>query len=367
MAVRLAARMDAGAPLTPADLRRVEVQDVTWSELGNPALDTLAPAHAEVVAVHEAGHAIVRQAAGASRPVLVTIVPSGRALGRTFFAEDERPILQRRDLIAMAAAALGGRAAEEEVYGAPSAGAIGDLGMAERILLHALKAGISEEASAQALSEYVLSGASGSDPRTMSGQARKEVAEMLAEAWAVAREAVRVHRASLDALTAALLAHRVVEGAALARLLPPAPAVGGRGEASGQPTGWSAGFCRGVRLGRRAASPSPRGGPHVLPAPRRLRGSRGRLRRALVALPRRAASSARPVHPAPRPRRRLRGRAVVGRPLGGGQVGGGHAPHGPGPGGAHDRGLGPGRGAGGRRLRAGRPGPVCGRRGGGHG
>lgn len=232
MAVRLAARMDAGATLTPAELRRVEVQDVTWSELGNPALDTLAPAHAEVVAVHESGHAIVRQVAGASSPVLVTIVPSGRALGRTFFADEDRPILHRRDLIAMAAAALGGRAAEEEVYGAPSAGAIGDLGMAERILLHALKAGLSEDASAQALSEYVLSGASGSDTGSMSGQARKEVAEMLAEAWTVAREAVRVHRAALDALTAALLQHRVVEGAALARLLPPrppAPVAGRRG------------------------------------------------------------------------------------------------------------------------------------------
>lgn len=223
MAVRLAARMDRGETLRPEVLRRVELEDVTWSELGNEALDTLSPEHAEVVAVHEAGHAVVRQAAGASRPVLVTIVPSGRALGRTFYADDERPVLLRRDLIAMAASALGGRAAEEEVYGAPSAGAIGDLGMAERILLHALKAGLSEDGSDQALSEYVLSGAAQADARTMSGQARTEVAEMLAEAWKVAREAVRVHRRSLDALTDALLESRIVEGEPLRRLLPPAP------------------------------------------------------------------------------------------------------------------------------------------------
>ena len=225
MAVRLAARMDRGEHLSTDALRRVELEDVTWSELGNPALDRLDPEHAEVVAVHEAGHALVRQVAGASRPVLVTIIPSGRALGRTFYAEDERPVLQRRDLIAMAASALGGRATEEEVYGAPSAGAIGDLGMAERILLHALKAGLSEDSSEQALSEYVLSGASVSDHRTMSGQARAEVAQMLAEAWTLAREAVRVHRRGLDALTDALLAKKVVEGAALTRLLPPAPKV----------------------------------------------------------------------------------------------------------------------------------------------
>ena len=223
LSVRLAARMDAGATLSSTDLKRVEVQDVTWSELGNPALDTLAPDHAEVVAVHEAGHALVRQVVGAPPPVLVTIVPSGRALGRTFFAADERPILQRRDLIAMAASALGGRAAEEEVYGSPSAGAIGDLGMAERILLHALKAGLSEDSSDKALSEYVLSGASSSDIRTMSGQARKEVAEMLAEAWTLARESVRTHRLALDVLTDALLVQKVVEGAALRKLLPRAP------------------------------------------------------------------------------------------------------------------------------------------------
>lgn len=223
MAVRLAARMDAGEALSPAVLSRVERQDVTWAELGNPALDSLSPEHAEVVAVHEAGHAVVRQVAGASRPVLVTIIPSGRALGRTFYADDERPVLLRRDLIAMAASALGGRAAEEEVYGAPSAGAIGDLGMAERILLHALKAGLSEDGSDQALSEYVLSGAAEADTRTMSGQARAEVAQMLSEAWTLARESVRRYRRELDGLTLALLRDRVVEGEALRRVLPPAP------------------------------------------------------------------------------------------------------------------------------------------------
>ena len=229
-ALRLEVRLDSGERLTRDDLRRIEVEDVTWAELGDPALDTLGPEHAEVVAVHEAGHALVRQVSGASPPVLVTIVPSGHALGRTFFSDSDRPVVQRGDLIAIAAAALGGRAAEEEVFGAPSAGAIGDLAMAERILLGALRAGLSEEASDQALSEYVLSGAGSSDGRSMSAQARQEVAEMLAESWAIARAAVRDHRRALDAVTDALIAQRTVSGRALERLLPPAPvrAVSGR-------------------------------------------------------------------------------------------------------------------------------------------
>jgi DNA polymerase III delta prime subunit len=222
-AVRLTRKMDLGVKPTKDELRRVEVADVTWSELGDPALDRLDPEHSEIVAVHEAGHALVRQLSGASRPVLVTIVPSGHALGRTFFADSDRQIVQRADLIAIAASALGGRAAEEEVYGAPSAGAIGDLGMAERILLHALKSGLSEDASDAALSEYVLSGASSSDTRSMSATARQEVAQMLAEAWTFARAAVKDHRPALDALTDALVAKRTVEGKELAALLPKAP------------------------------------------------------------------------------------------------------------------------------------------------
>ena len=86
----------------------------------------------------------------------------------------------RSDLIAVAASALGGRAAEEEVFGNPSAGALGDLAVAERILLGALRAGLSEESSDRALAEYVLSGAGAGDGSGISAQARHEVAEMLA-------------------------------------------------------------------------------------------------------------------------------------------------------------------------------------------
>jgi len=223
-AVRLEARLDAGETLGPDELARIEADDVTWAELGDPALDRLDPLQAAVVAVHEAGHAVVRRATGASDPVLVTIVPSGTAAGRTFYAEADRSVVLRADLIAVAASALGGRAAEEEVYGQASAGALGDLAVAERILFGALRAGLSEESSDRALVEYVLSGAGGPDGAGVSAQARQEVAQMLAEAWAAARAAVREHRASLDALSGALVELRTVTGDELERLLPPAPA-----------------------------------------------------------------------------------------------------------------------------------------------
>lgn len=223
-AVRLERDLDAGHPLDRNRLRRIEADDVTWSELGDPSLEPLPAEQARLVAVHEAGHALVRQVGGASPPVLITVVPSSDTLGRTFYAADESPVVVRTDLIAMAAAALGGRAAEEEVYGYPSAGALGDLVKAERVLFDALRAGLSEDSSDQALAEYVLSGAGTTDPVAMSGQARQEVAQMLAEAWTLARDAVRTHRAPLDALVAVLVERRTVGGHELAALLPPRPA-----------------------------------------------------------------------------------------------------------------------------------------------
>ena len=222
-AVRLERDLDAGVALDQDRLRHIEAGDVTWSELGDPGLEPLEPGQARLVAVHEAGHALVRQVAGASAPLLVTVVPSNETLGRTFYAADERPVVVRTDLIAMAAAALGGRAAEEEVYGHPSAGALGDLVKAERVLFDVLRAGLSEDSSDQALAEYVLSGAGTADPVAMSGQARQEVAQMLAEAWTLAREAVRTHRASLDALVDVLVERRTLGGDELASLLPPRP------------------------------------------------------------------------------------------------------------------------------------------------
>jgi AAA+ superfamily predicted ATPase len=219
-AERLAKRLDAGESPTTDALREIVAADVTWVELGDPALDQLNPAVAERVAVHEAGHALVRRVCGASNPVLVTITPSPSALGRTFFASNDSGVLFRRDLIALAAATLGGRAAEEEVFGEVSTGAMGDLVSAERILRNALTAGLSESASDRALQEYVMSGvALGLD--TAAG--RSDIAEMLAEAWKLARNAVRDHRAQLEALAGALLHHRTIQGDALLALLPPAP------------------------------------------------------------------------------------------------------------------------------------------------
>jgi cell division protease FtsH len=80
-------------------------------------------------AYHEGGHALVGMLTPGADPVRkVSIIPRGQALGVTFSAPDsDRFNYERDELAAKIAVALGGRAAEELVFGQPSTGAESDL------------------------------------------------------------------------------------------------------------------------------------------------------------------------------------------------------------------------------------------------
>lgn len=82
-----------------------------------------------LVAYHEAGHAIMGVICG-ERVGKVTILPRGGAGGFTqFIPQDEGTMTSRADLRNQIKIALGGRAAEELIYGSPdvTTGAVGDL------------------------------------------------------------------------------------------------------------------------------------------------------------------------------------------------------------------------------------------------
>jgi cell division protease FtsH len=80
-------------------------------------------------AYHEGGHAIVGMLTEGADPVRkISIIPRGLALGVTFSApETDRFNYEKRELLAKIKVALGGRAAEEIVYGEPTTGAEGDI------------------------------------------------------------------------------------------------------------------------------------------------------------------------------------------------------------------------------------------------
>jgi cell division protease FtsH len=83
----------------------------------------------ELTACHEAGHAVVRYLIPECDPVQkITIIPRGMAVGMTAHPpEEDRYLMSRTKFEADLAAALGGRAAEEVVYGDLSTGASTDL------------------------------------------------------------------------------------------------------------------------------------------------------------------------------------------------------------------------------------------------
>ncbi len=81
-----------------------------------------------IIAYHEAGHALCRHLVGGDPPEILSIIPRGPALGFVATSPDEDSYLEsREDLRGEIVAALGGRAAEEEVFGTSFSGAVGDL------------------------------------------------------------------------------------------------------------------------------------------------------------------------------------------------------------------------------------------------
>jgi cell division protease FtsH len=81
-----------------------------------------------VIAFHEAGHATVSWMLEHASPLVkVTIVPRGRSLGAAWYLPEERQITTLDQIMDEMCAALGGRAAEEIVFGKVSTGALSDL------------------------------------------------------------------------------------------------------------------------------------------------------------------------------------------------------------------------------------------------
>jgi len=88
-----------------------------------------------VTAYHESGHALVAAAMNDTDPVTkVTILPRGRALGYTMvMPQEDRYSQTRNQLLDNLAYAMGGRIAEEIVFGDPSTGASNDIQQATEI------------------------------------------------------------------------------------------------------------------------------------------------------------------------------------------------------------------------------------------
>jgi len=162
-----------------------------------------------VVAWHEAGHALCAELLpSVNRAHKISIVPRGRALGYTLNLPDEDRYLKTRDeLLEYMTMVLGGRAAEELVFGAATTGAAGDLqkvAEVSRSMVHEYAMGT----SITALQLAAEGGAVSDRTRRLRDEEQLHLAE---EAMRMARTLLTEHRAALDALAHALLRDEVLE------------------------------------------------------------------------------------------------------------------------------------------------------------
>ncbi|MCR5037095.1 MAG: ATP-dependent zinc metalloprotease FtsH [Bacteroidales bacterium] len=88
----------------------------------------ITPSEKKVIAYHEAGHATTSWMLEHAHPLVkVTIVPRGKALGAAWYLPDERQITTKEQMYHEMIATLGGRAAEQIIFGKISTGALNDL------------------------------------------------------------------------------------------------------------------------------------------------------------------------------------------------------------------------------------------------
>jgi cell division protease FtsH len=173
-----------------------------------------------VVAYHEAGHALCGELLpSVDRVHRISIVPRGRALGYTLnLPAEDRYLKTREELLDYMTVLLGGRVAEQVVFGAITTGASDDLKRVADIA-HSM------------VHDYAM-GTAGVG-RSPDGDVRlsettlrirdEERQDLIEEARRAAQKMILAHRAELDALANELLEREVLERDAIERIMEGVP------------------------------------------------------------------------------------------------------------------------------------------------
>jgi cell division protease FtsH len=173
-----------------------------------------------VVAYHEAGHALCGELLpSVDRVHKISIVPRGRALGYTLnLPAEDRYLKTREELLDYMTVLLGGRAAEQVVFGAITTGASDDLKRVAEIS-HSM-------VHDYAMGTAGLGRAPDGDVRLSETTLRirdEERQDLIEEARRAAQQTLVSHRTQLDALAAELLEHEVLDRDAIDRIMKGVP------------------------------------------------------------------------------------------------------------------------------------------------
>jgi len=175
----------------------------------------------QVIAYHESGHALVGHVLPNTDPIhKVSIIARGRALGWTLALPTEDKYLmtssELRDQLAML---LGGRTAEELIFGDPTTGASDDIERATAIATAMVtEYGMSDALGPRRLGhrnqEVFLGKEVGHEPNYSDQVATDidaEVRRLLDQAHEEAAEILTLHRATLDRMAESLMEHETLD------------------------------------------------------------------------------------------------------------------------------------------------------------
>ena len=183
----------------------------------------------KTIAFHEAGHATVSWMLEHANPLVkVTIIPRGRALGAAWYLPEERQITTAEQMQDEMAATLGGRAAEELVFGKISTGALNDL---ERVTKQAY-AMITYFGMSRQLGNVSFFDSTGQSEYAFTKPYSEQTAELIDHevhglidrAYARATEILKAHREGLEKLALQLLEKEVIFTEDVERIFGPRPA-----------------------------------------------------------------------------------------------------------------------------------------------
>ena len=191
----------------------------------------LGEAEKRQVAYHEVGHALVAAYSQHADPVhKITIIPHGHAaLGYTMqLPTEDHYLMNRSALLDKLRGQLGGRAAEEVVFGEVSTGAENDLEHAtalarQMVAMYGMSEVVGLAHCAQRQNPFAAGMPNGFLQRDCSEQTAREidqeVKKLLDQAYTEAKTILREHRQQLDLVAGELLERETLDGKSFKRLL----------------------------------------------------------------------------------------------------------------------------------------------------
>jgi len=193
----------------------------------------------ENTAYHEAGHALLLELLEHTEPLhKVTIIPRGPSLGSTMWLpEEDKYTVRRNELLDQLVVIMGGRVAEDIVFGDVTSGARGDIkqatGMARKMVCQwgmSDKLGMIEYGEGDEHLFLARDFGRMRDYSEATAQAiDQEVKLLIDEAYRRAKELLTAHREQLNLIAKALLEFETLEGSQIRDII-------GHGEMKNPPT-----------------------------------------------------------------------------------------------------------------------------------